>query len=111
MIKGENIMTMRESIEFLKRDRRVNSIFMDKLKSDGIDIEYGQYRYWDHQPYIQVGRSIVWLVEEKCEGNSTSLISRMQNDVVKELKLKIDIEVIAAKSSYYVVVYYFNSFS
>ena len=40
MIKGENIMTMRESIEFLKRDRRVNSTFMDKLKSVGIDIEY-----------------------------------------------------------------------
>ena len=111
MIKGENIMTMRESIEFLKRDRRVNSIFMDKLKSVGIDIEYGQYSYWDHQPYIQVGRSIVWIVEEKCEGNSTSLISRMQNDVVKELKIKIEKEVIAAKTADKEVENYFNSFS
>ena len=111
MIKGENIMTMRESIEFLKRDRRVNSTFMDKLESVGIDIEYGQYNYWNHQPYIQVGTSIVWLVEEKCEGSSTSLISRMQNDVVKELKVKIEKEVSAAKTADKEVENYFNSFS
>jgi len=55
-------MTMRESIEFLKKDRRVNSTFMDKLKSVGIVIEYGQYSYWDHQPYIQVGTGLYgWL--------------------------------------------------
>ncbi len=104
-------MTMRESIEFLKRDRRVNSTFMDKLESVGIDIKYGQYSYWDHQPYIQVGTSIVWLVEEKCEGNSMSLISRMQNDVVKELKVKIEKEVIAAKTADKEVQNYFNSFN
>lgn len=104
-------MTMRESIEFLKKDRRVNSTFMDKLESVGIEIEYGQYNYWNHQPYIQVGTSIIWLVEEKYEGNSTSLISRMQNDVIKELKIKIEKEVIAAKTADKEVENYFNSFN
>lgn len=104
-------MTMRESIEFLKKDRRVNSTFIDKLESIGIDIKYGQYSYWDYQPYIQVGTSIIWLVEEKCEGGSTSLINRMQNDVIKELKIKIEKEVNASKDADKEVAEYFDAFN
>ena len=103
-------MTMRESIEFLKKDRRVNDDFMERLEEIGINIEYARYSYWNHQPYIPIGTDVIWLVEEKCVINSTSLINRMQNDVIRELKEKLEKEVDIEKNADKEVEEYFNSF-
>ena len=36
-------MTMRENLEFLKKDRKVNDAFLRKLESVGFEIEYGKF--------------------------------------------------------------------
>ena len=47
-------MTMRENLEFLKKDRKVNDAFLRKLESVGFEIEYGKFSYWSGQEYITV---------------------------------------------------------
>ena len=47
---------MKETLEFLKRDRKVNQTFMDKLAKVGLEVSYGTYSYWDNQEYVQIGR-------------------------------------------------------
>lgn len=78
---------MKETLEFLKRDRKVNQTFMDKLAKVGLEINYGTYSYWDNQEYIQIGREKVWLVETEYtnHGNSFGVVWRYQNDVIKEI--------------------------
>ncbi len=78
---------MKETLEFLKKDRRVNQTFMDKLEKVGLEINYGTYSYWDNQEYVQIGRERVWLVETKYtnNGNNFVIVWRYQNDVIKEI--------------------------
>lgn len=78
---------MKETLEFLKRDRRVNQTFMDKLKKVGLEINYGTYSYWDGQEYVQIGREKVWLVKTEYanHGNNFICVWRYQNDVIKEI--------------------------
>ncbi len=78
---------MKETLEFLKKDRRVNQTFMDKLEKVELEINYGTYSYWDNQEYVQIGRERVFLVETKYtnNGNSFGVVWRYQNDVIKEI--------------------------
>jgi len=78
---------MKETLEFLKRDRKVNQTFMDKLVKVGLEVSYGTYSYWDNQEYVQIGRERVWLVETEYtnHGNSFGVVWRYQNDVIKEI--------------------------
>lgn len=78
---------MKETLEFLKRDRRVNQTFMDKLKNVGLEINYGTYSYWENKEYVQIGREKVWLVETEYtnHGNSFGIVWRYQNDVIKDI--------------------------
>lgn len=78
---------MKETLEFLKRDREVNRTFIEKLKNVGLEINYGTYSYWDNQEYVQIGRERVWLVEIRYSnnGNTSSIVYRNQNDVIKEI--------------------------
>ena len=54
--------SMRENIEFLKKDRSADSkIFENKLKSIGLEINYGEFSYWDHEPYVEIGDTrVIW---------------------------------------------------
>lgn len=78
---------MKEALDFLKRDRKVNQTFMNKLAKVGLEVSYGTYLYWDNQEYVQVGRERVWLVETEYtnHGNSFDVVWRYQNDVIKEI--------------------------
>lgn len=78
---------MKETLEFLKRDREVNQTFIKKLKNVGLEINYGTYSYWDNQEYVQIGREKVWLVEIRYSnnGNTSSIVYRHQNDVIREI--------------------------
>lgn len=87
-------MTMREKIEFLKRDRRVNDTFLNKLVSVGFEIEYGPYDLWDWEPYLQIGKEKVWLVEGFYPRQNTySLRYRYQNEVLEEINEMLDLEI------------------
>lgn len=81
---------MKETLEFLKRDRKVSCTFMDKLEKVGLEINYGTYSYWDGQEYVQIGRQKVWLVETKYVNKMLSCGWRYQNDVIKEIMQTID---------------------
>jgi hypothetical protein len=87
VIRGEKEKDMKETLEFLKRDRKVNQTFMDKLAKVGLEVSYGTYSYWDNQEYVQIGRERVWLVETEYtnHGNSFGVVWRYQNDVIKEI--------------------------
>jgi hypothetical protein len=87
VIRGEKEKDMKETLEFLKRDRKVNQTFMDKLTKVGLEVSYGTYSYWDNQEYVQIGRERVWLVETEYtnHGNSFGVVWRYQNDVIKEI--------------------------
>ena len=78
---------MKETLEFLKRDRKVNQTFIDKLAKVGLEVSYGTYSNWDNQEYVQIGREKVWLVEMEYtnHGNSFGVVWRYQNDVIKEI--------------------------
>ena len=78
---------MKETLKFLKRDRKINKTFMDKLEKVGLEINYGTYSYWDNQEYVQIGREKIWLVETEYsnDGNSFGVAWRYQNDVIKEI--------------------------
>lgn len=78
---------MKETLEFLKRDREVNQTFIKKLKNVGLEINYGTYSYWDNQEYVQIGREKVWLVETRYSnnGNTSSIVYKHQNDVIREI--------------------------
>lgn len=84
---------MKNAIEFLKKDRKVNGTFIEKLKNVGLEIEYGKYNYWDNQPYIRIGREKVWLVCSKTESGSTYLADRYQNNVINDIVEAIEEEV------------------
>lgn len=77
---------MKETLDFLKKDRKVSQTFIEKLEKVGLIIKYGTYSYWNNQEYVQVGREIVWLVETKYKDcNNFGITWRYQNDVIKEI--------------------------
>lgn len=76
---------MKNTIEFLKKDRKVNAAFIKRLEKVGLEVFYGTYSYWDSQEYVQIGREKVWLVETTYHGNSMGINFRYQNEVVKEI--------------------------
>lgn len=90
---------MRITIDFLKKDRRVNETFMDKLKEVGFAIEYGTYSYWNYQEYIQVGRERIFLVETCIMDNCTRLEYRYQNEVIEEIKEELERQRVIAKKA------------
>lgn len=78
--------TMRENIEFLKKDRRASTeSFQKKLEDVGLSVYYGEFGYWNHEPYVEIGNRKVFLVESYCTMGSLCLRYRMQNDVIQEI--------------------------
>ena len=78
--------TMRENIEFLKKDRSASSeTFQKKLEDVGLPVYYGEFGYWNHEPYVEIGSRKVFLVESYCTMGSLCLRHRMQNDVIQEI--------------------------
>ena len=78
---------MQKTIEYLKKDRKVNDTFKEKLYKVGLEISYETYGYWNNVECIRIGKSIVPLLEtyHSNNGNSTSLDYRYQNDVIKDI--------------------------
>lgn len=76
---------MKNILEFLKRDQKVNDTFINKLELVGLDVNYGSFGYWSHEPYIKIGRDIVWLVSTECDNNNTYCTYRYQNEVIKDI--------------------------
>lgn len=87
--------TMREEIEFLKRDRSAGTdAFRRKLEEVGLTVYYGDFSYWEHQPYVEVGERKVFLVKEVYVDNSHFTAAyRSQNEVVAEIKEALQEEV------------------
>lgn len=104
---------MKETLEFLKRDRKVNQTFMDKLAKVDLEINYGTYSYWDNQEYVQIGRERVWLVETEYtnHGNSFGVVWRYQNDVIKEIMQTINEQKKAAEEADELVNNFFEKLS
>lgn len=90
---------MKETLNYLNKDRKVNAKFMDKLEKVGLEIKYGRYSYWDGQEYVQIGRTKVWLVCEKIISNSSCCDYRYQNNVIKDIEETIRDEKIRAEKS------------
>jgi len=104
---------MKETLEFLKRDRKVNQTFMNKLLKIGLEIKYGTYSYWNNQEYVQIGRERVWLVETEYtnNGNSFDVAWRYQNDVIKEIMQIINRQKKAAEAADELVNNFFEKLS
>lgn len=99
---------MKQTIDFLNKDRKVNKTFMEKLEKVGLEIQYGKYSYWDSQEYVQIGRKKVWLVCEKTEGNSNYIDYRYQNNVIKDIIQTIEEEKARAEQADAQVEEFFN---
>lgn len=86
---------MRENIDFLKRDRSAGTdTFRKKLEEVGLIVYYGNFSYWEHQPYVEVGERKVFLVKEVYVDNSHFTAAyRSQNDVIAEIKEALQEEV------------------
>ena len=78
---------MKETIEYLKKDRKVNDTFMKKLQKVGFEIDYTRCGYWNNVECVRIGRSCIPLYETHFSdnGNSESLDYRYQNDVIKDI--------------------------
>lgn len=80
--------TMREDIQFLKRDRSAGTeTFRKRLEEVGLTVYYGDFSYWEHQPYVEIGKRRIYLVKEVYTDSSHFTAAyRSQNDVVAEIK-------------------------
>lgn len=76
---------MKETLEFLRKDRRVNSAFIKRLEAVGLGVNYETYSYWNNQECLQIGRRKVWLVEERYRHGSLICGYRCQNEVIREI--------------------------
>ena len=86
--------SMKENIEFLKKDRSANSkAFEKRLNNIGIGINYGEFGYWNHEPYVEIGDTRVYLVEIYYCNNSLCIKYRSQNEVIRDIMEAIDHEV------------------
>lgn len=99
---------MKNAIEFLKKDRRVNDTFKKRLEQVGLEIEYGEFSYWHHQPYIQIGRNKVFLVKIYTEYGRSGLESKFQNEVISEIYETIKTEKEIAENADKVVEEFFD---
>lgn len=92
---------MKETIEYLKKDRKVNDTFMKKLQKVGFEIDYTRYGYWDNVECVRIGRSCIPLsgTHFSDNGNSESLDYRYQNDVIKDIYNAIEKEKKKAEES------------
>ena len=90
---------MKQTIEYLNKDRKVNKTFIEKLEKVGLEINYGTYSYWNNQEYVQIGRKKVWLVCSKCEGNTSYITYRYQNNVISDIYEAIEEEAKKAKKA------------
>ena len=70
----------------LKRDRKVNGAFIERLEKNGFEVKYGKFEYWEGQEYIEIGTQRVWLVETYYSGNSMGVTFRYRNELVEEIK-------------------------
>lgn len=93
--------TMRENIDFLKRDRSAGTdTFRRKLEEVGLTVYYGDFSYWEHQPYVEVGERRVYLVKEIYTDSSHFRAAyRSQNDVIAEIKEALEKEVLKQKKA------------
>ena len=92
--------TIRENIEFLKKDRRASSeAFQKKLEEVGLPVYYGEFGYWNHEPYVEVGSRRVYLKESYCTMGSLCLRYRMQNDVIQDILNAIEEEMEKAEEA------------
>lgn len=92
--------TMRENIEFLKKDRSASSeTFQKKLEDVGLPVYYGEFGYWNHEPYVEIGSRKVFLVESYCTMGSLCLRHRKQNDVIQDIIDAIEEEVEMAEKA------------
>lgn len=80
----------KDVLQRLNSDRRVDSKFIERLEKNDFEICYGKYCYWESQPYIMIGKKVVWLVETYDVGNSTGIRYRYRNDVAKEIKYTLN---------------------
>ena len=65
---------------------RTNSeAFQDRLIKSGFKISYGDYAYWNYQPYVEIADKRIYLVETEYENNSSYLIYRKQTDVIDDI--------------------------
>lgn len=87
--------TMREDIEFLKRDRSAGTeTFRKRLEEVGLTVYYGNFSYWEHQPYVEIGERRIHLVKEVyTDGSHFTAAYRTQNDVIAEIKEALQEEV------------------
>lgn len=92
---------MQKTLEYLKRNRKVNDTFKEKLQKVGFEIDYRSYGYWSNVECIVIGRSFVPLSETRFSdnGNSESLDYRYQNDVIKEIYNTLETEKKKAEES------------
>ena len=70
----------------LKRDRKVNGAFIERLEKNGFEVKYGKFEYWDGQEYIEVGTQKIWLVEMYYSNGSIGVTFRHRNELVQEIK-------------------------
>lgn len=104
--------TMREDIEFLKRDRSAGTnTFQKKLEEIGLTVYYGDFSYWQHQPYVEIGEQKVFLVKTAyIDSSHFTAVYRSQNDVIKEIKSLLQEEVKAAEKADRNVNEFFSSY-
>ena len=105
--------TDKEMLTFLKRDRSAETdCFARKLNAVGLKIEYGAYSYWNHEPYVQIGSTRVYLVEGYTTDNGNyGLRWRKQNAVVADIKEAIKDEYAKAEKSNAIVKEFFDKLS
>ena len=70
---------MKETVEYLKKDRKVNDTFMKKLQKVGFEIDYTRCGYWNNVECVRIGRSCIPLYETHFSDNG------YQNDVIKDI--------------------------
>lgn len=76
----------KDVLEKLNYDRRVDDGFIKRLERNGFEICYGKYDYWDAQPYIEVGKRVIWLVESYIIRGAVGCRYRYRNEVCGEIK-------------------------
>ncbi len=91
-------MSNKKSLEFVRKDRTArNEDFQRKLEEEIGLILYGWNGDRNGVPYVRIGDSLIWLMEECTEDLSGRLVYRKQSDVLREIELAISDEVEKAK--------------
>ena len=82
----------KDILNTLKKDRKVNESFLNRLERNGFEICYGKYDFWDNQEYVVVGKQKIWLVCRYYSNNGVSVVFRYRNEVVEEIKEALEEE-------------------